>query len=217
MVTTVRQILIDAVEQIGAKDAGENLEAGYGAQGLRIYQNMVLNLPGMRWWNEVEASANYTAGENERVRVIVDTAVSITVPVAVSSAQKVLFCCNQIELKCSGYDDRAPKDGARVHVSDAFSDSAFTYFYRGDIAQWTQANALTLDSEVPLSSEWDEGSAAMLAARWARYFGVPLDPVTGALAISTESRMRARFGKRQQMAVDLTLLRTSSNNVWDTQ
>lgn len=212
----VRELITDALEQIGAVDAAGTPSAQQASQGLRVLQNLVLNLPGQRWWNEVETAADYTAGENERVRVTTDGAVTITVPTAVSSAERVLYCCNQIELKCSGYDDRAPKDGARVHVSDVFSDDWALYMYRADIAQWTAAHDLTLDSELPLSGEWHEGLGAMLGARLARYYGLPVDQITIALATSTESRMRARFGKRQQIAVDTTLLRTSSNQIWET-
>lgn len=214
MATTVRQIITDALEQIGAVDGAATPTAQQANQALRVFQNMILNLPGSHWWNEVETSASYTAGENERVRVITESAVTITVSVAVSSARSVLYCCNQIALTCEGYADRAPKDLSRVHVSDAFSDSAATYYYRADLAQWTRADSLTLNSECPLGSEWDEGLGAMLGARLCRYNGIPLDQGVVAIAAQTESRMRSRFAKRQAVAVDSTLLRTSSNEVW---
>jgi hypothetical protein len=214
MATTVRQIITDALEQIGAIDGGASPTAQQANQALRVFQNLILNLPGSHWWNEVETSASYTAGENERIRVITQSAVTITVPVAVSSARSVLYCCNQIELTCEGYDDRAPKDLTRVHVSDAYGDTSATYYYRSDIAQWTRADSLTLDSDSPLGAEWDEGLGAMLGARMCRYYGLPLDQGTVTIASQTESRMRSRFAKRQSVAVDSALLRTSSNEVW---
>lgn len=214
MVTTVRQIITDALEQIGAVDGAATPTAQQASQGLRVFQQMILNLPGQRWWNEVECTADYTAGENERIRVNTNDAVTITVPTAVSSARTMLYCCNQTELVCEGYDDRAPKDGARVHVCDAATTDTATYFYRADLAQWTRADSLTLDSDCPLSEDWTEGVTAMLGQRLTRYYGLPLDQAGTILAAQAESRMRARFSKRQAVAVESTLLRTSSNEVW---
>jgi hypothetical protein len=215
MTTTIRDIIADAMERTGLNtDGGRSIGPRDMDQALRVAQQMILNLPGMRWWNDVETAADYTAGENERIRVTTASSVSITVPTAVASSRSLLWCCNQVELVCTGYDDRAPKDGARVHVSDVFSSDNTTYFYRADIAQWTQANALTLDSDSPLSAEFNEGLSAMLAVRLSAFKNVPLDDVTLQTAARAESRMRGLFGKRQDVAVDLPLVRTSSNLVW---
>ena len=212
----VSELIADALEQSGAVDPASTPTAQQSTQALRVLQQVINNLPGQRWWTDVVVTADYTAGENERISVNTSDAVTITVPSLVSSAEKVLFCCNQIELKCSGYDDRVPKDGARVWVNDLQTTDAYFYMYRSDIAQWTSAKDLTPDSDLPLSEDWHEGLSAMLAARLARYYGLPLEQVTVALATATESRMRARFGKRQQIAVDTPLLRTSSNQIWET-
>lgn len=215
MTTTIRDIIADAMERTGLNtDGGRSIGPRDLDQALRITQQMILNLPGMRWWKDVETSASYTAGENERIRVTTASAVTITVPTAVASSRSLLWCCNQIELVCTGYDDRAPSDGARVHVSDVFSSDNTTYFYRADIAQWTPATALTLESDSPLSAEYDEGLGAMLALRLSAFKNVPLDDVTAATASRCEARMRSRFGKRQDVAVDLPLVRTSSNQIW---
>ena len=213
--TTIRDIIGDAVERSGVyTDGGRSIGPRDLDQALRVAQQMILNLPGMRWWNEVETATSYTAGENERIRVTTQDAVTITVPTVMASSKTMLWCCNQIELVCTGYDDRAPKDGARVHVSDVYSSDNTTYFYRADIAQWSQATALTLDSDSPLSADYDEGLGAMLALRLSAYGNVPLNEMTAAAASRCEARMRAAFGKRQDVAVDLPLIKTSSNQIW---
>lgn len=215
MTTTIRDIIADAMERTGLNtDGGRSIGPRDLEQALRVAQQMILNLPGMRWWNEVEVSANYTVGENERIRVTTASAITITVPTAVASSHSLLWCCNQVELVCTGYPDRAPKDGARVHVSDVFSSDNTTHFYRADIAQWTRADSLTLDSDSPLSAEFDEGLGALLAVRLSAFKNVPLDDVTLQAAGRAESRMRGLFGKRQDVAVDLALVRTSSNLIW---
>lgn len=206
-VTTVQDIIRDAGERAGLiVDDGFSMRPSEANRALRVFQRMVLNLPGANWWTPVDVTANYTANPGERVRVNTQDAVSISVPVTTASSETVLWCCNQITLTCTGYDDRAVRDGERVHVADVYSDAKATHFYRGDIAQWTRADELTLASECPLSAEFDEGLAAMLAVRLGT-----VTPVTVALAEATERKMRARFGKRQRVAVELALVRTSSN------
>lgn len=207
MVTTCGDIIKEAY-RLAAKLGGDDelLPSEYNTALIKL-QNVILSAPGMGHWIEVEADGDYTAGENERVRVITDDAVTITVPTSVVSSQRLLWCCNQVTLVCEGYADRAPKDGAKVHVSDAFGDDAATYFYRADIAQWTAARDLTRDSEVPFSADMDRYLAAMLADD----LTPDLHPKHAMTAEEGRRRFRARYGKRQQVAVDTPLIYTSSN------
>lgn len=163
MVTTCADTIREAYRLAFKLDGDDELLPSQYASALTKLQNLVLSMPGMNQWTEVETSENYTAGEDERIRVITESAVTITVPEQVSSARRVLWCCNQITLTCEGYDDKAPRDGSKVHVADAYSDAAGTYYYRSDIAQWTPARDLTKDSEVPFSASFDRYLAAMLA------------------------------------------------------
>lgn len=206
-ITTVRDIIHDAGEKAGLiVDNGFSLRPSEANRALRVFQRMVLNLPGCNWWKEVDVTADYEAGPGERVRINTQDAVNVTVPVTAASSQTLLWCCNETTLTCAGYDDRSIKDGERVHIADVYSDSKATFFYRADNAQWTRADELTLDSESPLSAEFDEGLAAMLAVRLGT-----VTPVTVNMAEAAARKMRARFGKRQNVAVDLALVRTSSN------
>jgi len=214
--TTCRDIITDALERLGVQDLNRAAKASQAAQALRVLQGILLDLPGSRWWIDVEITANYTAGENERIRVNTDSAVTISVPESVSSAVRQLWNCNQIELICTGYSDRAPKNGARVHISDVYSDSQATFYYRSDIAQWTRVDGLTLDSEMPLGDDCLTDISAMLATHLAPYYGTQISPITAGLALRAETKFRARFGKRQEQATDLTLTRLSSNRQWQT-
>jgi len=212
MVTKCRDIITRAYRMAGGlRDLRRGLDATDASTALTDLQMLVLSLPGMTHWTEVETAVNYTAGENERVRVTSNSATVITIPGAVSSARTQLYCCNQIVLVCDGYPDRAPQDGARVCVSDEFSDAVAIYYYRADIAQWTPAIGLTLDSEVPLNADMDIYLAARLAGLLCTADAQPVPPITAALITESTQKMRARYGKRQGMAVDTTLLRTSSN------
>jgi hypothetical protein len=212
MVTTCRDIVTRAYRMAGGlRDQRRGLDATDASTALADLQMIVLSLPGMMHWTDVDTAVDYTAGENERVRVTSANPTVVTIPGSVSSARKVLYCCNQISLACDGYDDRAPKDGARVAVSDELSDTQAIYFYRSDIAQWTRADALTLVSECPLNADMDLYLAARLAGLLCAADAQPVPPLTAALITESTQKMRARYGKRQGVAVDPALLRTSSN------
>jgi len=211
-VTTCRDIITRAYRMAGGlRDQRRGLDATDASTALADLQMIVLSLPGMTHWKDVDTAADYTAGENERVRVTSGNETVITIPGSVSSARSLLYCCNQVSLVCEGYADRAPTDGARVCVTDEISDTAATYFYRSDIAQWSRADALTLDTECPLSADMDMYLAARLAGLLCTADAQPVPPITAALIAESTPKMRARYGKRQGVAVDAALLRTSSN------
>lgn len=205
---TIRQLITDALQQNGAADILVAPDAASAARGLRVLQSMVLALPGMTQWTPVEISTDYTAGENERIRSVAATSVTISVPSQVTSASSLLWCCNTVSLICDGYDDRAPRDGARIQVA---AEETVTYFYRADYGGWLRADALTLSSEIPINADFHEFLTAMLAVRLAPFEGVAVPDVAVALIREGQSRMRARYGKRQDVAAPLALINTSSN------
>lgn len=199
--TTCRVLTKRSLRMIGVLASGEDADASDASDALEALQGMLLSLPGM-WWTDVEVSANYTAEENERIRVNSNSAVTVTIPVAVGSEVKVLTCCGQTVLKCEGFADRAPRDGARVQVTDTNSNAAVTYYYCADVAAWMPVESLTLNSEVPVNADMTDGLAAMLAVRLAPEYGADLSPVVVGLDQTTRSRMRARYGRRANVAAD---------------
>lgn len=207
---TCRDVIKRAYLMLGAVDLESEPSGPEGALGLSVLQSLVDTLPGSTWWREVEASADYTAGENERVRAATQAAIVISVPVAVSSGETLLWRCGGITLSCCGGADRAPADGARVHVCDAYSDSASSFRYRADLGQWLQSDALTLASPIPLGRDLHEGLAALLAVRLQPVLGVALPPVAQAMAAAASATMRARFGRRQDVAAPIEVIATSS-------
>ncbi len=183
MVTTVADTVRDAYRLGGLLGPGEEPTPNEESLAIRHLQTLILALPGMQHWTEVETAEDYTAGENQRVRVTTQDAVTVTVPDAVTSARTVLWCCNQTELVCEGYDDRAPQDGARVSIADVYSDDHATFYYRADIAQWTLATSLARASEIPLSADMDRYLAAILAVQMG-------STVPTAVSLNTEGRQR---------------------------
>jgi hypothetical protein len=190
------------------RDADQALEAVDASVGLTELQSLILALPGMGHWKPVETAVAYTAGENERVRVTAAGATTITIPGTVSSDVEVLFCCNEVEVICEGYDDRAPKDGARVQVSvvSGGATGEATWFYCADLGEWKRADGLTLASVVPLNADMHLHLSAMLGLILAASEGLNAPPVTQALASDGMTKMRARYGKRQNVAADPVLV-----------
>lgn len=209
--TTIRDIVTRAYRRAALRDASTNLDPIDAVVAIEELREIVLALPGMTHWKDVEATEDYTAGENERIRVNSDEEVTVTVPSAVSSARSILLCCNDFTLVCEGYDDRAPKDGARVQITDTGGTVSATYYYRADAGQWMRADALTMSSAVPLNADMHSGLTAILGERLGSMEpGVPTSPSLVAEAAAARVRMRARYGKRQDVGVDVALLNTSA-------
>lgn len=204
---TNQEVLTRAFRLLGMKDAADN--ADDMADALAVLQSTVLSLPGATWWKDVVIDAAYTAGENERIFAESGGPFSVAGPQRVSSGRTVLFCCSQYEVTCSGYDDRPLKDGARVQLLDG--SGALTQMYRADTQTWVQASGLALTGTCPVNGDLEDGLAAMVAVSIAPEFSVQPSPIVISLASDARSRMRARYGKRQDVAVDIALLRTSSN------
>jgi hypothetical protein len=208
--TTIRDIVTRAYSRAALRDPAETLDDSDANVGVQEAQDLMLSLPGMTWWRDVSTATNYTAGENERIRVTAD-GVTITIPSAVSSARTILTCCDQYTLVCEGLDDRGPKDGARIHVAD-FANEPTTHYYRADTGEWVEATGLALASAVPLNADMHSHFTALLALRLGSM--EPLFQPSPMLVSDAEtglSRMRARYGKRQEQTVELALLRTSAN------
>lgn len=196
MVTTVGDIVLQAHRRAGLIQGDDALLPSEQNNAIVTLQTIILSLPGMANWIDVDTDADYTAGENERIRVTTSDPVTITVSDSVASSSRIILCCNQITLACEGYDDRAPRDGARVGISDSYSDAHATYYYRADIAQWTPATGLTVSSEIPLSADMDRYLVSMLALELGA-----TDPLTVALAQEGRQRMWTRYNQDLGKAV----------------
>jgi hypothetical protein len=204
---TNQEIIARAFRMLGMKDAAESPDDVSDA--LSVLQSTILALPGATHWRDVVISAAYTAGENERIFAESGGPWVIAGPQRVESSRQILFCCDQYAVACEGYDDRPIKDGSRVQLLDG--SSALTQMYRADIQAWVQASGLALTGTCPVNGDLEDSLAALLAVAMAPEFSAQPSPIVIQMAVDARSRMRARYGKRQDIAVDAALLRTSSN------
>lgn len=146
--TTVRDTLTRAIRMTGARPLGDDPEAAELDVGLDALQAMLDSLVALGGpLTDVLISANYTAGENERITKTAGTE-TVTRPTTV------------IDSKTGA--SRAPRNGAVIEVCGT---SPTTHVYCAQLASWMPIKALTLDSDQPFGPEHDEGLAAMVAVR----------------------------------------------------
>lgn len=144
---TVRDTLTKALRLTGATMLGETPGADEMDVALVDFQAMLHALPRAPL-TDVLISANYTAGENERITDSSGSAV-ITRPTTVVDAVTSAT--------------RAPVNGAVIEVASATAPTSHIYITR--LKSWMRFSALVLDDEQPFGPEHDEGLAAMLAVR----------------------------------------------------
>lgn len=192
---TVREIITNALRQLGALAGGREPKAADATLGLQTLQAMLLTLPEFsRSLARVRVSANYTAEENQRIFNTSGSPITITLPDAVEDTDDEI----------PDDSERPPKNGAMVAESSA--TTAKVYVYVEYLASWMQLTNLTLDSDNPLGPEHDEGLAAMLAVRLQPYFRTPLEPAVAVLATEGRTRIRQRFRQPVDVTTDPLLL-----------
>lgn len=192
--TTVLDTITRGVRMLGARPLGDALGAEEADAGLTAFQSMVLTLFPATHLTDVLISANYEAGENER---ITDTGShTVTYPTTVTDAD-------------TG-DDRAPLNGALVQVNGT---TPTLKCYVAELAGWQALNGLALTDEQPLGPTHDEGLAAMLAVRVApdlQVLNVP--PWVAEMATAGRRAVRQRFRQPYTATTDPLLLSKFQRN-----
>jgi len=150
MAGTCRDIIADALRELDVLAPGDGLTVDDVEVALYRLQTMIAVIAEARGpWTDVDVTADYEAGEDERVRVQEDFTVSVTLPNRVSDGRG---------------GTRAPKDGARVSVVGL---SAGLWLYRADINGWVRADLLGIDGPAPVNAAYHDGLSAMLAVKLA--------------------------------------------------
>ena len=174
---TVRTAINEALRALRSTGVGDDPTADELAAGLEAAQNLVLDIHEARGaLLELDVSAAYVAGENQRVRIAAGAVVSVTLPNAVA----MFWSWDPYDFGftpgfpgtppagSTGAADnvqyRAPTDGARIEI---VGTSQALYFYRADLNQWMPALALTIDTELPFNNRLTSAFEALLAERLA--------------------------------------------------
>lgn len=182
---TCRAAVADALRAIGALTVGDTPSADELALGLAALQAIVLDIHNARGpMADIDISADYVAGENQRVRVQIGASVSVTLPNAVAISPAFApydyGFTGAFPTPAPGYSGsadgvttRAPRDGVRVEV---VGSSQALYFYRADTNDWHAATGLALDDETPLNDRYAAALAALVAERLLEAWGVDPSP-----------------------------------------
>jgi hypothetical protein len=172
---TLEDIIKLALRRIGAMRAGASLTSQQSTDGLAVLQALLLDLPGPPF-TDVDTDEDYTAEENERVRITSGTP-TITRPTTV-------------EDDGAENGERAPRNGSRIEVITA-AGVRTCYRYSAAKGQWVTLTGLTTASENPLG-EHDNGLAAYLAAHLAPEYGVEVP----AMVVAEARRFLSLVSKR---------------------
>jgi hypothetical protein len=184
---TVSEIIADALTDLGVLAAGEVVTAADEATCLRAFKNMMQSMPGFGTGRDltdvVVDTSPYTPKMNERILWTGVGALTLNLPALVDGYQ--------------------PHNGDRVAVTSGGNAGMFVYI--SATASWLAVNGITGATDSPLGPEHDEALTALLAARVARRFGVPVTADIMRDAASA-SRVLVRSKDRRQVWDDNAVL-----------
>lgn len=186
---TVRETLIGAIRMTGARGLEDTPSAAETAMALEAFQSLLNQLPRVAL-TDVLISANYTAGENERVFNTSGGAVTITLPQTVTDS-------------ITG-ETRAPRNGSVVEIADATPER---HIYISELGSWQEYSNLAETDPQPFGSEHEQGLRAMLAVRVAADLQVPkLSDWVVEAAVVGRRTIRQRFKQPVTITTDPLLL-----------
>lgn len=165
---TCREIIKRAMRRLQLVASGREPKAAEATDGLTALQDLYTTLiaaGSLGSLSPLEISADYTALEWQRITNTSGSPVTITLPESIEDGDAE-----------GGY--RAPRDRAVVLIAGA---SPATWIYDAGLGAWVQIEALTLNSEAPLSTYMAGGLSAQLAVYIADEYGQQA-PVATALA-----------------------------------
>jgi hypothetical protein len=187
MADTNLDIIKDALRMTGAVDLrAANLSGDMSSLGLRMLVSVIRNLPGWTAWNEVEIRNSYTAYDDERITVVGDVTVTVTLPTINYYKPIVSFDQNGLTVKSGDYY-KAPRDGARVAINAQEGTVALYYAYRSDSGKWITVHSLALTGTVPLNEAAHIDLSALVAEAVSPIIGTQ---ITGELANTIENAKR---------------------------
>lgn len=169
---TPRAVISRALRLIKAMAPGDEPQIDDLTVGLEALHDLVTMIHEARGpMCDIDVTADYTPGENQRVRVQAGDTVSITLPNAVP-------CFNYVDYNdygfippafaptggttgaADGVQFRQPRDGTRIEI---VGRTQGLYFYRADLNQWMDAANFGLDDELPFNERLTEAVSALLA------------------------------------------------------
>ena len=171
---TCRAIIGEALRALKALAPGDDPDADELAAGMEAIGELILDIHEARGpMQDVDVTADYTAGENQRCRIQAPFTVNITLPNAIQLYPRIDpydygFTAPMIlpspgsTGSADGLSFRQPRDGTRIEI---VGTSQALFFYRADINQWLAATGLSLDGEIPFNARYASALGALTAER----------------------------------------------------
>jgi len=209
--STVRAAISQAMRLLRASSPGDEPAAEELSAGLEGAQALVLEIHEARGpLLTLDISADWTPGENQRLRIQAGADVTVTLPNTVatyggydpydygfnpsasdSAANPALGSIGPADYVAW----RPPTDGARIEI---VGTQQGLYFYREDSNAWVSALSLTVDSELPFNQRLQGAFAALLAERLADVLGASPEVTSAQKArlVHAREQMFTRTGNR---------------------
>lgn len=170
--TTCRVVATEALGALKALAPGDSMTADEAEAALEAIQTLLLELHEATGpMTDIDVTADYVAGENERVRVQDGHTVNLSLPNSVATTRSAAndYGFSRASSPPSGslavadgVSYRQPRDGARIEFVGVAQG---LYFYRADINAWTSVYGLTLDAVLPLNARMVGHFGALVAQR----------------------------------------------------
>jgi len=186
--STCRVVLSEALRAIRALDPGDDPTVDELNAGLEAIANLILDLHNARGpLTDVDVTADYIPGENQRVRIQAGFTVSVTLPNSIPIFNTpdpydygFSVDVTQPPVGSTGIADgvewRQPRDGARVEI---VGTTQALYFYRADTNGWYAATGFGIDDETPLNARYTSALAALTAERLVEQWPGLYEPTPG--------------------------------------
>lgn len=235
--TTIRDIVADALRESGILTIGDTPTADSYAEGVRRLNVLVQSMMGVELGDPFvpmsvgKSDAPYTFGSNDDyLRCLKERAVY----------GSVRLNCN-LEEPTTLYLDPNPREGARLSVIDIpgnFSVNKLTlngngrnieglpeveldtdglnrsWFYRADLGSWQVVTDLTENSDSPFPVDFDDWLTTMLAQRLNPRYGQSLAPETIASMQRVQKIFRARYRQEKWANPPLAISRLPSSDAF---
>lgn len=185
---TVRDLIKDALLDLGVLAAGEEPAASDEAACFDVFEHMVQELPGLGVGGSLKpvvvTVSPYTAKEDERIVWTGVGALTVVLPATFDEGR------------------RPPRDGARVFVTGADPEA---WVYVASKAEWVDLFAFTVNTVDPLGRDCNKALASVLAAEIAPRFGVQLTQPIAEGAERGRRTLAARFPADMTGVIDPAL------------
>lgn len=197
---TAQQMITKALRQLGALGSGDDPDADQASDGLDSLIGLYNGLISDGVFGPIKdvlITAAYTAGENERV-IDATGLLTITLPLTVTDYDAYPNWCDGLTPTTRAVQDRA------VVLEPGATPKA--WLFDSDLNAWTDLNALTLTSTVPLSGRFYTGLGALLAVALAAEYGLGVPQQVAAEAAAAIGALRRK--RPVKVVAEFPVLRT---------